>query len=210
MIYSLFSSSSESNCFIVSGKKTAVIDAGINPSALLRKVEELELGVDYLINTHCHYDHVGGDFLFINRTGAKLCVHEEGACALEGAENGRILSSLFYSRMPKLKVDVRLVDKQILDLGGVVLEVLHTPGHTREGICLYEPNSKSLFSGDTVFSDGVGRTDFEGGSMNELKKSIEKLLRLNEERGVEVIYPGHGPEGEGDDIMRAYEEYFQR
>jgi glyoxylase-like metal-dependent hydrolase (beta-lactamase superfamily II) len=210
MIYPLFSSSDESNCFIVSGKKTAVIDAGINPSVLLRKIEELGLGVDYLINTHCHYDHVGGDFLFINRTGAKLCVHEDGACALEGAENGRILASLFYSKMPKLKVDVRLTDGQVLDLDGVVLEVVHTPGHTREGICLYEPNSKSLFSGDTVFSDGVGRTDFAGGSMNELQKSLEKLLRLHEERGIEVIYPGHGPAGEGDDIIRAYEEYFPR
>jgi hydroxyacylglutathione hydrolase len=210
MIYSLFSVSDESNCFIVSGKKTAVIDAGINPAALLRKVEELGLGVDYLINTHCHYDHVGGDYLFINRTGAKLCVHEEGACALESGDAERILSGLFSSRMPKLRVDVRLADGQLLDLDGVVLEVLHTPGHTREGICLYEPNSKSLFSGDTVFSDGVGRTDFAGGSMNELKKSLEKLLRLHEERGVEVIYPGHGPEGEGDDIIRAYEEYFGR
>jgi glyoxylase-like metal-dependent hydrolase (beta-lactamase superfamily II) len=210
MIHPLFSPSSESNCYIVSGKKTAVIDAGINPSALLRKVEELGLGVDYLINTHCHFDHVGGDYLLMNRTGAKLCVHEEGAAALEGAENGRILSSLFYSKMPKLKVGVRLVDGQILDLGDVTLEVFHTPGHAREAVCLYEPKSKSLFSGDTVFSDGIGRTDFTGGSMDDMKKSLQKLMRLHEERGVETIYPGHGPEGDGDDIIRAYEEYFQR
>jgi glyoxylase-like metal-dependent hydrolase (beta-lactamase superfamily II) len=210
MISALFSVSEESNCFIVSGKKTAVIDAGINPAPVLRKLEELGLGLDYLINTHCHFDHVGGDFVLVNRTGAKLCIHEEGAKALEAAENARILSSLFYSKMPKLSVDVRLKDGQKLSLGDVVLEIIHTPGHAREAVCLYEPKSKSLFSGDTVFSDGIGRTDFSGGSMVDMKKSLEKLMRLHHERGVDVIYPGHGPQGEGDDIIRAYEEYFPR
>ena len=96
----------------------------------------------------------------------------------------------------------------MIDLGKVRLEVIHTQGHTQGSICLYEPKSKSLFSGDTIFSDGIGRVDLPGGDWIKLKKSIERLLNLHRSSSIEKIYPGHGSIGSGDDIERIYRIYF--
>lgn len=189
-----------SNCYLIVGDKVALVDAGLDASLLLEWIHSLHVGVDYLINTHCHFDHVGGDFMVLNKTGAKLCVHESGVYLLEAGDSGKTLAGWFAGKMQKLKVDVRLRDGQVLDLGDVVLEVLHTPGHSPESICLYEPKSKSLFCGDTVFADGVGRTDLFGGSASELRKSIKRLINLRDERGINEVYPGHGPSFSGCDL----------
>jgi len=87
--------------------------------------------------------------------------------------------------------------------------VIHTPGHTKDSICLYEKNTKSLFSGDTIFVDGVGRTDFPTGNFSLLKKSVEKLVELEKIHGIKKLYPGHGQIGTGRDIIKIYEEYLK-
>ena len=114
----------------------------------------------------------------------------------------------FDQKCPKVSVDWKLKDGDLVDLGGLVLEVIHTPGHTQGCVCFYEPISKSLFSGDTVFADGVGRTDFAGGSLGDLKKSVERLIVLHKERGVGTVYPGHGPLFRGEDLKGIYKESF--
>ncbi len=108
----------------------------------------------------------------------------------------------------KHRVDTYLKDGDSVDLGGVSLEVFHTPGHTRGSICLYEPVSKSLFTGDTVFVDSIGRYDFVGGDYDSLRKSVERLVHLVGKQGVERIYPGHGPSGFGEDVISVYEAFF--
>ncbi|MBN2014674.1 MAG: MBL fold metallo-hydrolase [Candidatus Altiarchaeota archaeon] len=208
MIYPVLSESFDSNCYIVVGEKTAVIDSGINPGPVLQRIDELGVGVDFLINTHCHFDHVGGNKRILERTKARLCVHELGVEFLEKGDKERLLAHWFSAEAPKMKVDVRLVDGQRMDLGKTTLEIMHTPGHTIEGICLYEPESKSLFSGDTVFADGIGRVDLSGGSMSELEKSLLRILDLHRREGIDVLYPGHGSIGSGDDIEKAYNMFF--
>ena len=207
MIYPVLSSGFECNCYLVVGKKTALVDAG-NPKGVLEKARKLSIGINYLLTTHCHFDHVSGLVEVKEKSGCLVAVHEKDASSLESGDAKYILSDLFFSASPKVCVEIKLKGGEVIDLGGVKLEVIHTPGHTPGGICLYEPGSKSLFSGDTVFADSVGRTDFPGGSMDDLKKSLEKLLSLHEERGIETIYPGHGPLGCGEELEGIYREYF--
>jgi len=207
MIYPLLGSGYESNCFIVAGEKAAVIDAG-NPSGIIEKMGGLNIPTAYLINTHCHYDHVLGLGLLKQRLGGLVAIHELDADALAFGINERILHKDFGAKSPQISVDVRLRDGEVIDLGGMCLDVIHTPGHTPGCICLYEPETKSLFSGDTVFEGSVGRTDFPGGSWDDLKRSIECLLQLHKESGIKTIYPGHGPLTKGEDLRNIYEEYF--
>ena len=207
MIYELWGRGSECNCFVVAGDKLAVIDSG-NPEAVLNVVGGLDIPTDYLINTHYHFDHVLGVPVLKQRLGGRVALHDEDAKLLEGRDDHYVLSYLFQEDCPKIEVDLRLHGGEVLDLGGVVLEVIHTPGHSPGGICLYEPASRTLFSGDTVFADGVGRTDFPGGDDEALKKSVEKLLALHESREIDRILPGHGPAAKGGVLRNIYKEYF--
>ena len=101
----------------------------------------------------------------------------------------RFRRTFFGAHAPKFRVDTVLTDGDKIDLGDSTLRVIHTPGHTPGSICLYEAQSKSLFSGDTVFPYGsVGRTDLPGGSSRNLIRSISRLVTLD----VSVLYPGHG------------------
>lgn len=212
MIYPIISSSYESNCYLIVEKQTALIDSGIDPAGIFKKIGELHIGIDFLINTHCHYDHIGADLDVAKRTGAKICAHKDDAFAMEKGDADRILFDLFGGG--GIMVDVKFAGGEVIDLGNLdlpianSLSIIHTPGHTPGGICIYELKSKSLFSGDTIFSDGIGRTDLSGGDLADLKRSIEKILELKRKLGIEKLYPGHGPIGSGEDIERIYEEYF--
>jgi hydroxyacylglutathione hydrolase len=207
MIVPVMSLGQECNCFIVAGKKCAIVDAG-NPRLVLDKIRDLCIGIDYLLTTHYHFDHVSGLVYLKKNLGGTVAVHEADSSALEKADTSKVLSYLFDAPCPTVSVDWKLKDGDVVDLDGLILEVIHTPGHTPGCICFYEPASKSLFSGDTVFDGCVGRTDFEGGSNIDLKKSVEKLVKLHKARGVETVYPGHGPLFKGRDLEGIYEEYF--
>ena len=209
MIYSIMSTSEGSNCYIVKDEKTVLIDSGIDPLRIMREIDSLDITLDFIIVTHCHYDHIAGIPRIKDETGAKLLVHELDASAMEEGDSDIILSNFFSNELIKVEVDSKLQDGQKISLGNIELKVIHTPGHTRGSICLYEEKSKSLFSGDTVFSMGVGRTDFPGGNWDELKRSIEKLIQLHRNKGIDKIYPGHGPMEEGNQIEEIYKIYFQ-
>lgn len=175
------------NSYVVIDEKTCVIDPGFNT----------EFGVDYdkvdiVINTHCHYDHVANNYLFTN---AVFYMHEK---EIPYAKTTLGTAELFKARYEPQ--DFKPIPKKV-NLGEVVLEVIHTPGHTPGSICLYEKKSKTLISGDTVFSDGIGRIDLEGGNARQLKKSIEKLSKLE----VNHLLPGHGFQGDGNSIKLALE-----
>ena len=158
---------------------SVLIDAGATPLM----IEPYRDDIRTIILTHCHYDHIA-HLREIREMcgGAEVCIHELDAPGL--TDQGLNLSMMFGERGPDIGPDVILSEGD--EIGG--LRVIHTPGHTPGGICLYNSDEMVLFSGDTVFSDGgFGRYDFPGGSIEQLRNSIERLSKLD----VEGLYPGH-------------------
>lgn len=180
----------ETNCYIIADEKTnegAVIDPGADGSLILDKIETLGLKLQYILLTHTHYDHIGAVAELKRATGAKLAVSEEDAAGLtDGRWN---LSAYGGSPVEAAEADILLKDGDELLLGGQTIQVLSTPGHTKGGVCFL--CGDELFSGDTLFALSVGRSDFPGGSMDMLVRSIQtKLMPL---RDSVRVYPGHGP-----------------
>jgi len=178
----------DANTYLVNGK--ILIDTGMSPHILLAELERhVDLKkLELIILTHCHYDHSGAAADIAQKSGAEVAIHKDDLELLN--DDMGSVASLFGHRAAALVPSI-IYDggEQILISNTEKLEVIHTPGHTPGGICLYEPESKSLFSGDTVFPQGsIGRTDFMGGSSSELTMSIEKLTQLD----VKTLYPGHG------------------
>jgi hydroxyacylglutathione hydrolase len=141
--------------------------------------------VKHVINTHGHFDHVGGNGYFLN---AKVAIHEADAGILEKGDNELSNAGFFDGKLQPKKPDRTLKEGDKFSSDKLDLEVIHTPGHSPGSICLYDKKRRILFTGDTVFSDGVGRTDIAGGDPEELEKSLQRLLKLD----VEKILPGHG------------------
>ena len=180
-------------CYIVAcdaTKEAVIIDPGGNEEDILAACREEKLTVKYIVNTHGHPDHVCGNRLLKDATGADIVMHAADADFFGQDRVAQFFSQLGLPASPP--ADKRVVDGDSLVFGQEALSVIHTPGHTPGGICLYaKPN---LFSGDTLFAGGVGRTDFPGGSTQELLQSIKtKLLALPPET---VVWPGHGYGGE--------------
>ena len=176
-------------CYIVSCEKTkkaAVIDPGGDEEKILAACREKELIVEYIIATHGHPDHVCGNGPLKEATGAKIVMHKADADFFGQSEVKEYFSMLGLAPSPP--ADLVVEDGDIISFGEEKLKVIHTPGHTPGGMCLY--NAPNCFTGDTLFVGGVGRTDFPGGSMQELSGSIrEKLLSLPPET---IVWPGHG------------------
>ena len=178
MIKRLLGYGFESNVYLIIDEKIALIDAGtgFETKNLIKQIEEYTNKIDIIILTHEHLDHCGGAAALKEYFNAKIAMHEYGSAAVE---NG-IFSEFFNARIEKTRVDIKLKGGEIIKLGEYELHVIHTPGHSMGSICLYEPNKKALFSGDTIFlNGGIGRTDFAGGNAALLKKSIEKLSELD-------------------------------
>lgn len=181
------------NIYLIIDGVITLIDAGTGQNF---KIVEQNLGkfsikpgdVNLLINTHCHYDHAGGDRDFVD-AGCEVAIHESEARLLRGGEETTTCAAIFGERLRPVKATRELRGGNRIELGELTLEVLHTPGHTRGSISLYEPERKLLFSGDTVFCGGVGRTDLQTGDTEALVRSLRKLAKLEVER----LYPGHGP-----------------
>lgn len=181
----------DSNCYIVGCEKTreaAVIDPGAEGKRILKKLEALGLTVKCIILTHGHVDHIGALAEVRAATGAPVLIHTDDAEMLTNAQRNL---SAFVGPQIKLKPADRLLQEgDVIDVGAEKLEVIHTPGHTRGGICL--KCGSYLITGDTLFAGSVGRSDFPGGSHSQLISSIKKrLLGFPSETRV---FPGHGPE----------------
>jgi glyoxylase-like metal-dependent hydrolase (beta-lactamase superfamily II) len=184
----------DSNIYLIIDKTIALIDAGtgMNFETVEQNLGKFNLkpnDIELLINTHCHYDHIGGDRDFVKAAGCEVCIHELEAKLLREGDRMITLAAGFGEKLEPMEVVRGLQEGGKIELGELTLEVLHTPGHTAGSICLYDPRQRLLFSGDTVFSDGVGRTDLPTGDTTALRNSIEGLLKLD----VQNIYPGHGP-----------------
>ncbi len=169
----IISSELQTNSYLILSKKPALIDTGTNTEKILENIQQnlKSKKLHYIILTHFHYDHTQVTKEIKKEISGRVLIHELDADYLD------------------LKISKKLKHNEILDLDDVKLKVIHTPGHSPGSICLYEPISNSLFSGDTVFPHGsFGRTDLSGGDINQIVKSLESLTRFN----VKALYPGHG------------------
>lgn len=178
------------NCYIAyceNTKKAVIIDPGGDAAKILAAVAREGLLVEAIINTHGHADHVLANVQVQDATGAPLWIHSADADML--GSGSRNLSAFLGGATSCGKADRLLSDGEVLPVGDFSLTVLHTPGHTPGGISLL--TDKTVFVGDTLFAESIGRTDFPGGSYSQLIHSIkEKLMVLDDEV---KAYPGHGP-----------------
>lgn len=183
----------EVNCYIVWDADTlegVIIDPGADAAEIEAAVSKEGVKVRFVINTHGHFDHVGADGAMKAAFGAPIAIHPKDVHLMADAHEHGLFFGVDTPQQPG--PDIFLEDGQAVEFGNLKLKVIHTPGHTRGGVCLYEEDAKLLFTGDTLFAGSVGRTDFEGGSMEDLMASITgRLLPLGDD--VRVL-PGHGPE----------------
>lgn len=177
------------NCYVVSEQDTAVvIDPVVEVEMILDYLRKQELKLLAIVNTHGHADHIAGNQRLAVETGAPVWIHEADAAYL--ADPALNLSQMVLGEgMTSPKAERLLTDGDQITVGGTVLTVIHTPGHTPGSICLL--GSGALFSGDTLFKASVGRSDFPGGDGKILRQSLQKLKKLPPET---IIYPGHGQE----------------
>jgi len=176
------------NCYLVYGensKKACLIDAPEYDGEIMDAILSKGLSLEYIILTHGHFDHILGAEAFKEKTGAKIAVHELETEYLGDPEK----SMTYFFGGGTVAADVEFKDGDILSFGGVSLEVLHTPGHTKGSCFLICDNEKIMFSGDTLFKDNIGRFDFYGGDYGVLMESLQKLKSME---GGYTIYPGHG------------------
>lgn len=179
------------NCYLVGCQETkeaAVIDPGGDADRILQAVKEDNLQVKYIINTHGHGDHIQANGPLQKATGAQILIHRLDAECLIDPE--RSLLAFMGDKTGGPAADRMLEDGHVIAIGTTVkLDVLHTPGHTKGGICL--KSDRLIFTGDSLFAGSIGRTDLPGGSFPELIQSIkEKILPLDDQF---LVYPGHGP-----------------
>lgn len=147
-------------------REAAVVDSSYNADVLIRLLNDRGFKLKYVINTHCHADHTGGNEALRSAFGAKIVAH----------------------RLSIITLDLAVGDGDVIYVGSVGIKVIHTPGHTPDGVCLLVDGTK-LLTGDTLFVGECGRVDMPGGSARSLYDSLfNKLMKLDD--AVEV-YPGH-------------------
>lgn len=182
----------QNNVYIVSdGEGVMVVDPSCNAAEIVRALGGREL--DAIMLTHRHYDHVGAAAELKRLTGATVIASNIDAPIICGEEPIPAEMSSFET----CEVDYRAEDGDIVEIGNMAWKVLVTPGHTKGGMCWFlmpqfgnrQDGAPVLLSGDTLFSGTVGRTDFIGGSAEDMKASMRKLAFLPDET---VVLPGHG------------------
>jgi len=177
-----------SNCYIVGSEETkeaAIIDPGAEFKKIDNKIIELGVKPKMIILTHAHGDHIGAVEELVEKYGVKVYIHEDDAQALIDSQSN--LSKILFGKNISINPDGMLKDGDELQLSDLKFEIIHTPGHTKGGICIKVGNI--MMTGDTLFNNSIGRTDFPGGSFEEIINSIqEKIFKYDEDI---IIYPGH-------------------
>ncbi|MBQ8881129.1 MAG: MBL fold metallo-hydrolase [Oscillospiraceae bacterium] len=169
----------QTNCYIAWGDDSnscIVIDPGYAPETVLAEAKRLGKSIAAILLTHGHFDHVGGVRWLTTETDCPVYLHKNELSQPEEMTAGPLVYTQNYD------------EADMLELAGLSLRVLHTPGHTPGSVCLLSEDT--VFSGDTLFMDSCGRTDFPGGSMADMRKSLKRLAELP---GDYRVLPGHGP-----------------
>ena len=175
------------NCYIVGDEDTKegmIIDPGAEGTLILKNVKSMGLDIKKIVLTHSHIDHIGALAEVKKATGAEIIIHVNEAPSLEAQPFGMMLSK------PAPQPDKLVKDGDIIRIGKLNFTVLHTPGHTHGGMCLFTEGI--VFTGDTLFNFSVGRADFPGSDFDQEITSIwQKLMVLPDDT---KVYPGHGPD----------------
>lgn len=179
----------QSNVYIVSqGGEGVIIDCGCPPKKILDVVNNRDIKINNVILTHGHFDHIYYIDSLREMSDVKVHIHEKDAECLSDPNMNGLAHFPVQGSFTFNPADNLLKDGDEIHCSGLSFKVIHTPGHTKGGICVLVQDA--LFSGDTLFKSSVGRTDFPGGSMSEITKSIkEKLFTLPDDT---TVYPGHG------------------
>lgn len=178
------------NCYLLYCEQTletAIIDPGANADYILRTVSKENLVPVCIINTHGHADHIGANADIKNAAKIPLMIHRDDSEML--TDQNKNMSVYIGKGFVSPPADKELVDGDIIKVGTGDITVIHTPGHTKGGICL--KTEEILISGDTLFAESIGRTDFPGGSYSQLLNSIKNKLMLLPDKT--CVFPGHGP-----------------
>jgi|SRR5208337_1548084 len=179
----------QANCIIVgdeASKKAVIVDPGDEPDRITGIVSDMGLTVDIIVCTHGHFDHMGVVNDIKKETGARVALHTDELAVYKSSQDMAAVWGFSVGAPPE--PDILLSDGDTLQVGSLKFTVLHTPGHSPGGICLYADGV--VITGDTLFQGSVGRTDFYGGDMEKLKQSFRRLMGLPEDT---KVFPGHGP-----------------
>jgi len=192
LIHSVAVGITQTNCYIVGCEETqegVVIDPGGHPQRILKVIEESGLTIRYVLNTHCHFDHMGANAEIVAATNARLALHAAELPLLQ-ARGGAAMFGVPVNESPM--PDLELEPGQKLQVGTLRFQVFHTPGHSPGSLTFYLEEQGVAFDGDVLFAMGIGRTDLPGGSFDILAHSIREVLFAMPDET--VIYPGHGPD----------------
>ena len=178
------------NCYVFgdsSTKEVAVVDPADDGEIILELINKNKYKVKYIILTHGHFDHIGAVEFIKAQTEAPVLVHRIDSELIEDPEKNLSIMGFTAGGAIRTKADKLLEDNSEMPLGNSLFKIIHTPGHTLGSMCVFYQNS--LFSGDTLFKETVGRTDLPHSNHSQMLKSIKKLMNLNDDVNV---FPGHG------------------
>lgn len=179
------------NCWIVGSRQrgeACVIDPGDEPETILSLARDMGVRITRVVASHAHLDHIMAARAIVEATGAPFLMHQHD---IPIADNMPTAAQMWLGHEvpPAPTPDAFPVDGDDLEVAGVTLKVLHTPGHTPGSLCLYAADAGLLFSGDTLFRESIGRTDLPGGNTHQILQSISaRLFALPESTRV---LPGH-------------------
>jgi hydroxyacylglutathione hydrolase len=183
----------QENCYVIGDEATgegALIDPGDEAARIALAVERTNLEIGWIIITHAHIDHVGAVAALVDEYACPVLMHAEAEPMLGQLPTQAMMMGLRFGKVPA--VDRHIEDDEMLEVGGLELKALYTPGHAPGHLAFYLESEGLVLSGDALFAGGVGRTDLFGGDMKLLLRSIdERLMTLPDETRV---LPGHGPE----------------
>ena len=167
----------DQNCYLIKkDNKGILIDPGMDTEKIMKETEDID--INYILLTHCHFDHIFScNYLEKKVVGSKNCS--------DNLKNpGIVLCNTFYEK----GCDITMDDGEAMDFDGITVECIHTPGHTTGCVCY--KIGENLFSGDTLFKENIGRTDFPTGNFSVLENSVRNILyKMDDDT---VVYPGHG------------------
>lgn len=177
------------NCYIYHDEKECILfDPGSDFEYIKSYIENKNLSVKMILLTHCHFDHVGAVSDLKDFFHAKVMCHKDDLAMLQSANSSATRYGLMPVKIPK--IDEFISDNDTLNFHNVEIKVIHTPGHSAGSVCFYVEDDKFLISGDTLFLESTGRTDFPSGSQSDLENSIRsKLYILPDDT---IVLPGHG------------------
>ncbi len=175
-------------CYLVAcmrTKETLVIDPAGDEDRIIERITQKDLNLKYIVNTHGHPDHTCGNARVKALTGAKIIIHELDDQMFNSAQGHEMARQWGFTPSPPADITVKHGDQIVV--GDVALKVVHTPGHSPGGICLL--GDGNIFTGDTLFVGGIGRTDLPGASMAQFMKAIKEIVLTLP--GETIVWPGH-------------------